>query len=79
MKHKLLIPSYSFQARAPQVGNLSFHLYFDPFSVAQKEVEAFMKTTGVSVDKDSMKAFFKIMDGKDVPTLVRDGEKKKLS
>merc|ERR1712070_1046689 len=45
----------------------------------QKEVEAFMKTAGVAVDKDSIKAFFKVMDGKDVPTLVRDGEKKKIS
>merc|ERR1712100_177423 len=45
----------------------------------QKEVEAFMKTAGVAVDKESLDAFFKIMDGKDVPTLVRDGEKKKVS
>ena len=38
-----------------------------------------MKSAGVAVDKDSLKAFFKVMDGKDVPSLVKAGEKKKIS
>ena len=38
-----------------------------------------MKAAGVTVDKESLDAFFKVMDGKDIPTLVRDGEKKKVS
>ena len=38
-----------------------------------------MKATGVSSDKASLDAFFKAMDGKDVPTLVREGESKKVS
>ena len=37
-----------------------------------------MKSAGVAVDKDSLKAFYKVMDGKDVPTLVKDGEARKL-
>ena len=35
-----------------------------------------MKAAGISVDKESLKAFFKAMDGKDVVQLVKDGEKK---
>ena len=38
-----------------------------------------MKAAGVTVDKESLDAFFKLMDGKDVPTLVKDGEKRKVS
>ena len=38
-----------------------------------------MKSAGVAVDKESLDAFFKVMDGKDVTTLVREGEKKKVS
>ena len=45
----------------------------------QKEVEAFMKSAGVAADKDALKAFFKVMDGKKVTELVEAGEKKKIS
>ena len=38
-----------------------------------------MKSAGVASDKASLDALFKAMEGKDVPTLVRDGEKKKVS
>ena len=38
-----------------------------------------MKAAGVAVDKDSLDALFKVMDGKDIPTLVKDGEKRKVS
>ena len=38
-----------------------------------------MKSAGVAVDKDAIKAFFKVMEGKKVTTLVKDGEKKKIS
>jgi ribosomal protein L12E/L44/L45/RPP1/RPP2 len=71
----------------PQVGNLEILiLYFLLFKtasnpmfcviIAEAEVTTFMKAAGISVDKDSLKAFFKVMAGKDVVTLVNDGEKK---
>tara|TARA_B110000285_G_C14880205_1_gene493499 strand:+ start:282 stop:563 length:282 start_codon:yes stop_codon:yes gene_type:complete len=48
-------------------------------TIARKEVEAFMKSAGVASEKASLDTFFKVMDGKDVPTLVKDGEKRKVS
>ena len=38
-----------------------------------------MKSAGVASDKASLDALFKAMEGKDIPTLVRDGESKKIS
>jgi len=38
-----------------------------------------MKSAGVASDKASLDTFFKVMDGKSVTTLVKDGEKKKVS
>ena len=38
-----------------------------------------MKAAGVESDKKSLDTFFKVMDGKSVTTLVKDGEKKKVS
>ena len=37
-----------------------------------------MKAAGISVDKESLKAFFKTMEGKDIPTLVAEGKKKQV-
>ena len=38
-----------------------------------------MKESGVKVDKESLDVLFKLMDGKDVPTLIKDGENKMAS
>ena len=43
---------------------------------SQDEVEKFMKTCGVSVDKATLTTFFKQIDGKTVPELVQAGHKK---
>ena len=37
-----------------------------------------MKAAGISVDKESIKAFFKAMEGKDIVELVKEGEKKQV-
>ena len=37
-----------------------------------------MKAAGISVDKESLKVFFKTMEGKDIPTLVAEGKKKQV-
>ena len=38
-----------------------------------------MKESGVKVDKESLDVLYKLMDGKDVPTLIKEGEKKMAS
>ena len=45
----------------------------------KEETESMMKESGVKVDKESLDVFFKLMDGKDVPTLIKEGEKKMAS
>ena len=35
-----------------------------------------MKAAGISVDKESIKVFFKAMEGKDIVELVKEGEEK---
>ena len=37
-----------------------------------------MKAAGISVDKESIKVFFKAMEGKDIVELVKEGEKKQV-
>jgi large subunit ribosomal protein LP2 len=37
-----------------------------------------MKAAGISVDKESLKAFFKQMEGKNIPDLVAEGKKKQV-
>ena len=44
--------------------------------VAKKQVEEFMKKCGVSVDKESLDAFFKQIEGKVVVDAIKEGEKK---
>ena len=38
-----------------------------------------MKASGVSVDKASLDQFFKSIDGKSIPELVKEGKKKQVS
>mgnify|MGYP002631363956 CR=1 FL=1 len=38
-----------------------------------------MKDAGVSVDKASLDQFFKCIDGKTIPELVKEGKKKQVS
>ena len=45
---------------------------------AKSDVEKFMKDAGVSVDKASLDLFFKQIDGKSIPELVKDGKKMQL-
>jgi large subunit ribosomal protein LP2 len=44
--------------------------------IAKKDVEAFMKKAGVSVDKESLDIFFKQVDGKSVTEMIAAGSKK---
>ena len=46
---------------------------------AKADVEKFMKDAGVSVDKASLDQFFKCIDGKTIPELVKEGKKKQVS
>ena len=46
---------------------------------AKSDVEKFMKDAGVSVDKASLDQFFKCIDGKTIPELVKEGKKKQVS
>merc|ERR1719265_140292 len=45
----------------------------------QAQVEEFMSAVGVSVDKEAIAAFFKTIEGKSVPELVKEGEKKQVT
>ena len=45
----------------------------------KEETESLMKESGVKVDKESLDVLFKLMDRKDLPTLIKDGEKKLAS
>ena len=45
-------------------------------SITKKDVEEFMKKCGVSVDKESLDAFFKTIAEKNVVDAVKEGGKK---
>mmetsp|Transcript_5063 Transcript_5063/g.7642 ORF Transcript_5063/g.7642 Transcript_5063/m.7642 type:complete len:111 (-) Transcript_5063:177-509(-) len=48
-------------------------------SPTKDQVEKFMKATGVSVDKEALDAFFKVIEGKSIPELAAAGKKKHVS
>lgn len=54
-------------------------LYLSGKTPTKKDVEEFMKKCGVSVDKESLDAFFKTIEGKDVVASVAEGSKKHIS
>ena len=51
-------------------------LYLSGKTPTKKDVEEFMKKCGVSVDKESLDAFFKTIDGVTVTDAVAAGSKK---
>ena len=48
-------------------------------SPTKAEVEAFMKASGISVDKEALTAFFKTIEGKNIVELAQEGKKKHIS
>jgi large subunit ribosomal protein LP2 len=54
-------------------------LYLSGKTPTKKDVEEFMKKCGVSVDKESLDAFFKKIEGQDVVASVAEGSKKHIS
>ncbi len=48
-------------------------------SPTKAEVEAFMKASGISVDKEALDTFFKTIEGKSIPDLHKEGAKKHIS
>ena len=51
-------------------------LYLAGKTPTKKDVEEFMKKCGVSVDKESLDAFFKTIDGQTVTDAIAAGSKK---
>ena len=54
-------------------------LYLAGKEPSKKDVEEFMKKCGVSVDKESLDAFFKTLEGKTVVDAVTAGSKKHIA
>ncbi len=48
-------------------------------TLAQSDVEKFMKECGVAVEKDSIKAFFKTMADRNVPETIKEGHSKLIT
>ncbi len=63
---------------AETLAHVSHHLP-NILQTAQSDVEKFMKECGVSVDKESIKVFFKQIEGKDIVTLTKEGKAKLIS